>query len=358
MFHSAMLEAPSADAAIEALHRAGHTDGLPVVLPTAERVEAMLLHGGLDGDLVIGTVDPAGGALTVEKAAINAVMAGCPPEAFPILLAACAALVDPRLDLGAMQATTHCITPLIIVNGPARSLHGVACEAGAMGPGHRVNAGVGRAIRLIMINIGGGRPGVGDMATLGTPAKFACCLGEAEEASPFPPLHVALGHAGRDSVVTMLGVEGPHSLMFAVQDAGRDGDAFLRTLAAGLANPASNNIYLGGTVAVALNPMHANMLARSGFTRETAQQRLFELAAVPRDQLHRIAAANVALAPPDTELFRPVRRPEDILLFTSGADGGAYSAYFPSWGGGPNGNVAVTKTVRIDEGCELPASRR
>lgn len=357
---SPVLEARDEYEAVEALHRDRRTDGLPVIVPTPERVERMLLHAsGLDGDLVIGSVQPAGGMLTVEKAAINAVMAGCTPDMFPLVIAACEALVDPVFDVGPLQSTTHCVTPLIIVNGPARDLYGVAHEAGALGPGHRVNATLGRTIRLIMINVGGGIPGIGDMATLGSPAKFACCLGESEEESPFPPLHVSLGFRPQDSTVTLLGVEGAHSLMFSVEDIDRDGDMFLRTLAAGFAHPASNNIYFGqGMVAVALNPIHARTLARSGFTRETAQQRLFELAVASRDSLSRIAGGNVVLAPNQDATLQAVQRPENILIFTGGAEGGAYSAYFPSWGGGVKGNIAVTKRVRIDDGCEIPGSRR
>lgn len=357
---SAVLEARDEDAAIEALHRDRRTDGLPVIVPTPERVDRMLLHSnGLDADLVIGAVPPGGGLLTVEKAAINAVMAGCTAEMFPLVIAACEALVDPLFDAGPLQSTTHCVTPLIIVNGPAREMYGVHSGVGALGPGHRVNATLGRAVRLIMLNVGNGIPGIGDMATLGSPAKFSCCFAEAEEESPFPPFHVSRGFDAEDSTVTLLGVEGPHSLIFSIEDADRDGDTFLRSLAAGFSNPVTNNIFFGqGMVAAVLNPVHSRLLARCGFTRESAQRRLFELAVASRAALRDLVGDVVDIAPGEEDLLRIVKRPEDILILTGGAEGGGYSAFFPSWGGGADGNHAVTKRVRFDPGCELPESRR
>ncbi|MET0656899.1 MAG: hypothetical protein ABW110_01930 [Steroidobacteraceae bacterium] len=355
-----LLHAANEAAAAESLHKARCTDGLPIIVPTPERVERMLLHSaGVPREASLGQLLPMGGDLTVEKAAINAVMAGCAPEVFPIVIAACEAVADPDFDAGPMQNTTHAVTPLIVVNGPARDLFGVSYGIGAMGPGWAANLTIGRAIRLVMINVGGGVPGIGDMATLGSPAKIALCLAEAEEASPFEPLHVSLGYAAGDSTVTLLQVEGPHSMMFSLTDVGDQAELFCRTLAAGFANPASNNIYTGvGAVAAALNPIHARLLHKHGWTRARVQQRLFELAQAPRTTLRAISGSNTDTIPHDREIARVVERPEDFLLFVAGEDGGAYSAYFPTWGGGKRGSVPVTKKIRIDEGCEIPASRR
>lgn len=355
-----MLSAANEEAAARALLEARCTDGLPIVVPTPERVDRMLLYApGLPREASLGTLLPMGGDLTVEKAAINAVMAGCTPENFPVVIAACEALADPAFDAGPMQNTTHPVTPLIIVNGPARELCGLSSGVGALGPGPAGNATIGRAIRLIMINVGGGVPGIGDMATLGSPAKFALCLAEAEEASPFEPLHVSLGFAPQDSVVTLLQVEGAHSMMFALTDIGEQAELFCRTLAAGFANPASNNIYTGvGAVAAVLNPIHAKMLARAGWGRARIQQRLFELARADRATLRAISGANTDTIPHAADDVRVVERPEDFLLLVSGDDGGAYSAYFPTWGGGKKGSVPVSRKVRFDDGCEIPESRR
>ena len=152
-------------------------------------------------------------------------MSGCLPDYMPVVLAAVKAVIDPIFDLTEMQATTHCTAPLIIVNGPARHTCGpISSGYGALGPGHRANASIGRALRLAMINIGGGRPGTSDMALLGHPGKFTFCLAEDEENSPFPPMHMDLGFETDDSVVTVIGAEAPHSVIFSGD--GDDPDAY------------------------------------------------------------------------------------------------------------------------------------
>jgi hypothetical protein len=357
---SQVLYACDEAAAVEALHAARRTDGLPVIAPTPARVEQMLLHSpGLDPDVVLGEVAPMGGELTVEAAAVNAVMAGCLPETFPLVIAACEAIVDPIFELGPLQNTTHCIAPLIIVNGPAAKDFGFASGVGAMGPGHRANLTLGRAIRLVMMNVGGGYPGVGDMATIGSPAKISCCIAEDEGESPFADtLHTSRGFAPDESTVTVLGVEGPHSLIYNFA-AGEGPDGFLRMLAAGFAAPTSNNIYLGkGTVAAALNPVHARLIRDAGLTRRQAQQRIFDFTETTWGAVRRLGGVNVAPHLPDDGVTHAVARPEDILLFSSGEEGAIYSAFFPSWGGGQHGNQAVTKRVRTADFCETPPSLR
>ncbi|MET0984626.1 MAG: hypothetical protein ABW034_04385 [Steroidobacteraceae bacterium] len=356
-----ILTAKDEAAAAEALYLEGRTDGLPIVVPTEERVEAMLAHsGGLDRDVILGDVGPAAGQLTVEKAAVNAVMAGCQPEIFPLVIAACSAVADPLFDAGPMQVTTHCITPFLIVNGPARETFNVNCGVGALGPGFRTNATLGRAVRFVLINVGGGQPGVGDMATLGTPAKFTCCMGEAQEESPWEPLHVSRGFAPEDSTVTALGVEGPHSFIFDFDEVQVGGaDLLLRQLGAAIANPGSNNIFFcKGSVAVILQPLHVRVLGDAGLSRRQVQERLYEYASNTRTALRAIAGSRVEMAPHSGEILHAVPSPDDLLIMVGGAEGGAYSAFMPSWCGGANGQVAVTKTVRFDEYCEIPNSVR
>ena len=183
-----MLQAADESAALEVLHEAGMTDGLPVIIPTPERVNRMVLASGQDGDMSLGVMGPAGGVATVEKVAVAAVMAGCLPDYLPVVLAAVKAVIADEFDLAQMQSTTHCTAPLIIVNGPGRLTCGpIASGFGALGPGHRANASIGRALRLCMINIGGAKPGESDMALLGHPGKFTYCLAEDEEHSPLRP---------------------------------------------------------------------------------------------------------------------------------------------------------------------------
>lgn len=350
----AMLRADDEAQALEMLHEMGCTDGLPVVIPSRERVERMVLAGGLDADLVLGVMGPAQGATTVERVAIAAVMAGCLPDHFPVVVAAVQAVCDEVMDLTEIQATTHNLGPLVIVNGPARRACGpIVSGFGALGPGHRANASIGRALRLAMINVGGGRPGVSDMALLGHPGKFTFCLAEAEEDSPFPPLHTSLGFSSEQSAVTVACVEAPHSMSF-VMDANDETsvERLLRQLTGVLANNGSNNHLVGGGVQViVLNPDHANFLASAGFTRESLQEALAERAGRPRSEVWSLPPGSTYA--PEDDWVRAVRDPSQLLIVVAGGTG-MYSAVMPSWGAGPHGNTFTSREVVVDAACEIP----
>lgn len=345
-------------AALEDFHRRGLTDGLPVVIPTPERVDAMVLASGLDGDLLIGRVGPGFGDATVEKVAANAVMAGCLPDHFPVVVAAVRAICDERFDLAMLQATTHPLGPVIIVNGPARAAcGGIASGWGALGPGHRANASIGRAVRLVMINLGGARPGTTDMAVLGSPAKFTCCFAEAEESSPYPPLHVSRGFRPDQSAVTIVGAEAPHSVVGSPDASDPDrAERVLRTLAAAIAKAGSVQSYGGeGTTLVVLTPPHARMLAKH-YTREGVQQRLHELAVNKQRVIDSYAREGTSAPGTEDDLVYAVRTPEHVVVAVAGGEG-FYSAVFNTWGGGPHGVQPVTYEIQIDQSCELPARR-
>jgi hypothetical protein len=351
---TALLRAEDADAALETLHKLGCTDGLPVVIPTPDKVARMVLASGLDEDIELGEMGPANCVATVEKVAVAAVMAGCLPDHMPVVVAAVRAVCQSAFDLGEMQSTTHCIAPLVIVNGPARHDCGrFASGFGLMGPGHRANATVGRALRLAMINIGGARPGESDMALHGSPAKFAFCIAEDEESSPFPPLHTSFGYAPADSVVTVIGVEGPHSTFFTGNvDDPTAVDALLDTVAAVIANRGSNNSHLGGkgAVVVVFNPDHAEVLRRAGYDRGRVQQALAARAVTSRELLLRI---NPKMLIGDEDLIPAVRNPAHIHVLVAGGPG-LYTMVMPSWSAGPHGNVAVHQRIESAQYCELP----
>jgi len=339
--------------ALEDLHRNGCTDGLPVVIPTAERVSRMVLASGQDSDMVLGTMGPGHGIATIENVAIAAVMAGCLPDYMPVVLAAVKAVIDPVFDLTEMQATTHCTAPLVIVNGPARHSCGpIASGTGALGPGHRANASIGRALRLTMINIGKAQPGSSDMALLGHPGKFTYCLAEDEENSPFTPLHVGRGFDPDDSVVTVLGAEAPHSVIFSGD--GNDPESYkalLELLAMGLANPPSNNGTLtGGHATVVLNPEHSAILHSAGLTREDIAQALYERCFVEGDVVKRLFGQ---FAGPDPQRRMAFRSPDQILILQAGGSG-LYSMVMPSWCVGAHANAAVSVKVEADIFCEIP----
>ncbi len=351
---SERLQATSEAAALEELHRLGCTDGLPVVIPTPDRVERMVIASGMPADLELGVMGPNLGSLTVEKLSIAAVMAGCLPDHLPVVIAAAKAIMDERFDLTEVQATTHSIAPLFIVNGPARQSCGpISGSFGALGPGHRANASIGRAVRLAMINVGGGRPGVSDMSLLGHPGKFTFLLAEDEEASPFAPLHTALGFDESASTVTALGTDAPHSVM-AITDADDPGsaDRLLTSLAIGLANVATNNAVLrGGQAAVAINPDHAALLAANGHDRGSIASAIVERAVVSGADLLR-AAGSMGRTDP-TRTYSCFTDPSDLLVFVAGG-GGLYSAVFPSWCAGPHRNRAVTVEIELDQACAVP----
>ena len=348
------LSANDESDAQEQLHTLRCTDGLPVIVPTAERVERLVLASGLDADLALGTMGPGGGVATIEQVAVVAVMAGCLPDYMPVVVAAIKAVIDPRFDLTEMQATTHCTAPLIIVNGPARdSCGGISSGFGALGPGHRANATIGRALRLAMINIGGGRPGESDMALLGHPGKFTYCLAEDEESSPIAPLHTALGFAESDSVVTVIGAEAPHSLIYSpTGEAGADARRLTQVIAACLANIGSNNAILrGGAAVVVLNPEHAGLYHKAKMGRTEIQQALFESAAKPSAELRAVGGSYAPDATAD-EMINAFTGPEDILVLVAGG-AGLYTMVMPTWCAGPHVNRAVSIRVEMDQVCEL-----
>lgn len=349
------LTAESEAEALEVLHEMGCTDGLPVVIPTHERVERMVLASGQDGELVLGEMGPGGGVASIRHVATAAVMAGCLPDYMPVVVAAVKAVIDPRFDLTEMQATTHCTAPLIMVNGPARHSCGpIASGFGALGPGHRANASIGRALRLAMINVGGGRPGSSDMALLGHPGKFTYCLAEDEESSPLAPMHTALGFEADDSVVTVIGAEAPHSVIFSASgQLQTDRDCLLNALATGVAGLASNNAILtGGSAVVVLNPDHADLLVRAGMDRAAIQQALHARCSYTLAEL-RPVAGSFARQGDDNKRRDCFRNPEDILVLMAGGSG-LYSMVMPSWCAGPHQNSAVSVKVDADQFCEIP----
>ena len=181
--------------AIEYYFEQGVTDGLPVVPPTEERMQLMLAATSQAADEVVALVPPNFGEASIEKIAVNAVMAGCKPEFLPVVIAGVRAMCDERVSLHGVQGTTHTATPLFIINGPVRQQLDINCAAGVFGSGWRANATIGRALRLIMLNIGGAHPGEIDKSTMGHPGKYTYCIGEYEEQNPWEPLHVEHGYA-------------------------------------------------------------------------------------------------------------------------------------------------------------------
>lgn len=267
--------------AAEMFYTQGWTDGLPIIVPTTERVESMLQYVGVDPFSSVGTLMPRGAPATPHKVAVNAVMAGCLPEYMPILLAATEAIQDAEFNLHGVQTTTHPCGVLLIIHGPIVKELGMNFGHNCFGNGNRANATIGRAMRLILLNIGGAIPGETDKSTQGSPSKYSYCFAENEEESPWEPLRTVLGFGEDDSCVTVVGSEGPHN----INDHGsRSGESILNTVAQTMAVVGTNNIYQDGDTFVILGPEHARTIADDGYSRKDVQRFLFEHARVTIDR--------------------------------------------------------------------------
>ena len=259
-------------------------DGLPFVAPTRARVDAMLAGARADGAESLGAMPPLWRDCTLEALAVNAVMAGAEPRYFPVIVAAAEAMLDPEFNLYGVQATTHPVAPLVIVNGPYARTIGMHAGSGLFGPGFRANATIGRAIRLTLLNVGGGWPGRHDMSTQGSPAKFSFAITERDEANPWMPLHVGLGFAADENVVTVYGGEAPHNV-----------NDHVSTTAPGILNNVADvAATLGSNVGwymrqsqllVVLGPEHAATVAADGFSKEDVKRFVFEHARISLGRL-------------------------------------------------------------------------
>src|SRR5262245_15716423 len=227
----------------EQCYERGWTDGLPVLPPTEEAVNRMLRYTDRSRYDVVARVPPRNGIATVEKIAINAVMAGCRPEYLPVLIAAVEAMVQPEYNLYGRQTTTHPGAHLLIVHGPIRKELDVNCRHNLFGHGWRANATMGRALRLMMINLGGNKPGITDMATHGHPGKYSYCMGEDEEGSPWQPFHVERGLAAGTSAVTMVCAEAPHNIN---DQQSKTPEMYLGSAASTMAHLGGNAVYRSG----------------------------------------------------------------------------------------------------------------
>jgi hypothetical protein len=307
------------------------SDGLPLIPPTEARVERMLAGYAGAYEATVARLPVEDADCTVEKIAINAVMAGCKPAYMPLLIAVVQAVAEPTFNLTGIQATTNPVAPLIIVNGPIRHALDINCTYGCFGPGWQANATIGRALRLLLINVGGAIPGVRDMAVMGQPGKYTLCVGENEEDSPWPPLHVTRGLHPQQSAVTLVGVSGCFNILGTSRP-----EAMLREISEALGYTGSNDYRFGGQPTCALNPHHAMALHQGGYSTAQIQAALFELSKKPVRAFAHAALLDPRgdLGPLTADTLVPfAARPEDILLFVTGASGaGAHSLCLPSFG--------------------------
>ena len=330
----------------------GVTDGLPVIPPSRARVERMLAASARARDHLVGEVAPNYGRATVEKIAINAVMAGCRPEYFPVVLAAVEAACDPSFNLHGVSTSTHFSSPLIVVHGPIRTRIGLNCSFGVFGPGHRANATIGRALRLVMINVGGVRPGETSMSTFGHPGRYTYCIGEHEEVSPWPPYHAGRGLTAADSAVTVFAGEAPHGISDHASRTARALAGSLGWSMASLWNAKHFPLYSHTMLVV--GPEHARTLADEGWSKDDLVRHIFETVRMPYGRLtpdeDNGEGTNLRFAkggePAPDQPIPKFPSPEELHVVVAGGTAGRFSMAIPGWLGTKNGSRPVTVAIR------------
>ena len=309
---------------LEELFERGWTDGLPVIPPTRQRVDAML--GGRDPSELLGEMPPAMARVTLERVAACAVLAGCRPEYFPVIVAAVQAVLEPAFNVGGQAVTTQPAGQVVIVNGPVRDGVGLNGSVGALGPGWRSNMTIGRALRLVVSLTGGGFPGRLDRSTLGNPGKLALCFAEDEEASPWKPLHVERGFDASSSVVTVVGADAPLS----ISDHRSTGpEELARVLGQAAAATWSPNWWpLGGISLFVICPEHAHSFEQWGWSKQRLREEMFATIVRPAGSLRWGETTPLAGAAPDDQLICKWSSPDDIMIVVAGGEAGRYSAVF------------------------------
>lgn len=313
----------------------GLADGLPIIPPTPERVARMLTFCDRSPSETVGTIPPGYSEASIERIAVNAVMAGCQPEFFPIVLTAVEALLAPEFNLLGVQATTHSVAPLLVVNGPVAEELSINGGPGIFGPAWRANATIGRAVRLVLLNIGGAYPGTTDKSTFGSPAKYSYCISENEAESPWSPWHVENGFDASTSTVTVIGCESPHN----INDHGaRSADELMVTIASTVATAGCNDIYLTGNPVVMFSPEHAETVARDGWDKARVRQYLYDHARVPMSEFN---ASNIErfgpirpsfFAKPEEHAAVPLVDDPDAFTILVGGGAGKHSSFIPTFG--------------------------
>jgi hypothetical protein len=325
-------------------------DALPVVPPTVQRVEAMLRACTLAPENVVGRVPPFYSEATVEKIAANAVMAGCKPEMMRVLIPLVRAACDERFNAHGVQATTHFAAPLIMINGPVRHELGFWCKQNVFSNVARANSALGRALQLILLNLGGARPDGIDMSALGNSGKFSFCIAENEEECPWEPFHVERGFRRDQSALSLFAAEPPRGVS---EHSAQNGETVLRAVCSCLATVWSYRICGRHEAIVVLGPEHVKTLHRDGFTRQQVRQFLFENTGVPlRYYTGKDNGEGTQLVSQYREItiqgepcYQKFRAPEAIHIFVTGGTAGKFSAVLGSWGVGPAGSQMVTYPI-------------
>jgi hypothetical protein len=348
------IEIGEQDDPFEFMFAQGLTDGLPVIPPTPERVLRMLGGTRRNPPEVVGTCAPNYAPVTIEKIAINAVMAGCKPDYLPVVIAAVEAVCTPEFNIHGVTATTYGATPIIVVNGPIRHKIGMNMGINVFGQGNRANATIGRAVKLVVRNVGGGKPGEVERACFGSGSKYTCCFAELEEKSPWEPLHVERLFDAGDSVVTCFGLEGgPHQI---ADQTSRSARALVGSIGLGVEaswHPKTHNV---GDILLVISPEHVDTIWNDRWTKQEVRQRIQEITARPLRELLPTAdygglgalLEHQQRRRSEEELNRLIPKFQstaNIHIAVAGGPAGKWSAMFGSWASGVYGSIPTSRKI-------------
>jgi hypothetical protein len=328
---------------IEACYERGWSDGMPVVPPTRARVLRMLQGTTRKPDEVIGMVPPDLVPCTVEKVAINAVLAGCKPEYMPVVLAAVEAALIDEFGMHGLLCTTMFAGPVVIVNGPVARRIGINSGVNALGQGTRANATIGRALQLVIRNVGGGRPGEIDRSTLGTPGKYSFCFAEAED-SDWEPLSVQRGYSREASTVTLFAGEGVQGI---VDQKSRNPESLAKSFALSLRAVDHYKLAMAGDALLVVSPDHCRVFLEAGWSKARLHDELTALLQLPGDEIV-VGAQGIAEGVPAALAGKtiPKFRPGGLFIVRAGGQAGLFSAVIAGWvASGPIGSTPVSKEI-------------
>jgi len=332
---------------VEAAFERGWSDGLPVIPPTVDRVQQFVDYIGRKPEESLGDVPPKYGEATIEKLAIQCVMAGCKPEYFPVVIAALEAMMEPAFNLNGVQTTTHMNEPLVIVSGPIAKKLGMNWGTRVFGSGNRANGTIGRAVKLIQWNIGGSFPGEPDKSTFAHPGQWSYCIAEDPDNNPWEPLHVERGFKPEQSCVTVFGAEPPHSIICFGQ-----ASEVLARLTDHLSGTGPNYYDVMGETLLGINPTNAAILATAGYTKKTIKEYIWYNSGITLGHLKRtgIQMAYVEKTFPkwvnygnDEQRIPIAVQPEDLHIVVAGG-AGKFCVACPGWGA--LGGFAITKEIK------------
>ena len=346
------IEIAPADDVHEFLFDQGFTDGLPVVPPTAERVMRMLGGTERDSQEVIAEIAPNYAPATVEKIAINAVLAGCKPEYLPVVIAAIQAIANKQFNIHGVNATTMGASPVLVVNGPIRERIGMNMGLGVLGQGTRANAAIGRAVRLAVRNIGGAKPGGTERSTLGNPMKFTMCFAEWEERSPWSPMHVERGFEANDSVVTAFAMTSGPAL--CVDQTSRTARQLAGSFALSMEAAHHVRAHNSSDALLVVSPEHVDTLWRDRFDKDDIREHMQNVTARPLAELAADEDVGGGISRERLDAMPEERRTrrmpkfaskDNIHIIVAGAEAGKFSGVFHGWAGGEIGSVPVSRKI-------------